>query len=51
VFDVSADGEVRVAIDAKLEVGEPYMFAITLEKPGGVVVSSRDRLALVATIG
>ena len=40
--------EVVVPIDAKVAVGEPYLFAITVEPPGGVVVSSRERIALVA---
>ena len=39
VFDV-ASGEVVVPIDAKLTVGTPAAFAITREKPGGVVVSA-----------
>jgi hypothetical protein len=26
------------------------MFAVTIEKPGGVVVSSRERLPLIATV-
>lgn len=39
VFDVAA-GEVIVPIDAKLAVGKPAVFAITREKPGGVVVSA-----------
>ncbi|MBY0307124.1 MAG: anti-sigma factor, partial [Phycisphaerales bacterium] len=39
VFDVAA-GEVVVPIDAKLRVGRPAAFAITREKPGGVVVSA-----------
>ncbi|MHC5113706.1 MAG: anti-sigma factor domain-containing protein [Planctomycetota bacterium] len=38
VFDVTRDGEdVYVKVDAKLEVGAPYLFAITTEPPGGVV--------------
>jgi hypothetical protein len=49
VFDVPAGSdEVIVPIRAKLPVGEPVLFAITVEKPGGVVVSKRDRIALVA---
>ncbi|MHC5112541.1 MAG: anti-sigma factor, partial [Planctomycetota bacterium] len=41
VFDVLASsGEVIVPIDAKLEVGAPTVFAITSEKPGGVVKSA-----------
>ncbi|MDY7093551.1 MAG: anti-sigma factor [Acidobacteriota bacterium] len=47
VFDVAA-GRAVVPIDAKLRVGEPTLFAVTVEKPGGVVVSSRERLVLVA---
>lgn len=49
VFDVSAEGsEVVVPIEAKLPVGRPYLFAITVERPGGVVVSSRERIAILA---
>lgn len=50
VFDVDASGTVTIPIDAKLKVETPYLFAITVEKPGGVVVSSRERLALVAPV-
>lgn len=50
VFDITADGEVIVAIDPKLQVQEPLLFAITIEKPGGVVVSSRERLPLLAKV-
>jgi hypothetical protein len=49
VFDVPAgQGEVIVPIRARLPVGKPVLFAITVERPGGVVVSSRERIALVA---
>ncbi len=47
VFDVLGD-EVVVAIDARVSVEEPYLFAVTVERPGGVVVSTRERIALVA---
>lgn len=52
VFDVppGAD-EVLVPIRARLPVGEAVLFAITVEPPGGVVVSSRERIALVAQPG
>ncbi len=50
VFDVNADGTATVPIDAKLDVTQPTLFAITVEKPGGVVVSSRERLALIAPV-
>jgi hypothetical protein len=46
VFDVTGD-ELVLAIDAKLAVAELKGFAITLERPGGVVVSKLDRLALI----
>ena len=41
VFDVNENGEVIIPIDAKIAVKNPKAFAITLEKPGGVVVSER----------
>jgi len=48
VFDVSTAGEVVVPIDAKLLVHNAAAFAVTVERPGGVVVSDRTRLALLA---
>ena len=48
VFDVTSRGEVIIPIDARLPVTGPTLFAITIEKPGGVVVSSRERLPLLA---
>jgi len=53
VFDVaasSADGELCIPIDARLPIGKPTLFAITVEKPGGVVVSTRERLPLLAKV-
>lgn len=50
VFDVSADGEVIVPIDAKLAAKDPKVFAITVEKPGGVVVSDRKKIAALAKV-
>lgn len=47
VFDVHDNGEVIVPIDAKLRAENPSVFAITREKPGGVVVSAGP-LALIA---
>ncbi len=49
VFDVTSSDEVIVPIDARLPVTRPTLFAITVEKPGGVVVSSRERLPLLAS--
>ncbi len=51
VFDVTAACEVVVPIDAKLRIVRPTLFAVTVEKPGGVVVSSRERLPLLAKVG
>jgi hypothetical protein len=49
VFDVlPGDVETLVPIKARLPVGQPVLFAITVEAAGGVVVSSRERIALVA---
>jgi hypothetical protein len=47
VFNMPACGQVAVPIEAKLSVDKPVLFAVTVEKPGGVVVSDR-RIALVA---
>ena len=49
-FDVTADGEVIVPINAKLKAKGPEMFAITIEKPGGVVVSKREKIAVLAKV-
>ncbi len=51
VFDVPAGGEVVVPIEPGIRVVQPTLFAITVEKPGGVVVSSRERLPLLARVG
>jgi anti-sigma-K factor RskA len=52
VFDVPPGaGEVLVPISAKVRVTEATMFAVTVEAPGGVVVSTRERLALIAQAG
>ena len=51
VFDIPAGAdEVIVPIDAKLRADNPAVFAITLEQPGGVVVSEGP-LLVVAPVG
>lgn len=50
VFNVTADGEVIIPINAKLRTISPKAFAITVEKPGGVVVSDRSKIALLAPV-
>jgi len=49
-FDVTANGEVVIPINAKLNAQGPEMFAITVEKPGGVVVSKREKIAALAKV-
>lgn len=50
VFDIGSSGEVIVKIDPKLKVVDPRAFAITVEQPGGVVVSTQERLPLIAQV-
>jgi hypothetical protein len=51
VFDIDDEtGDVIVPIKAKLPVGEASLFAVTVEKPGGVVVSKRERIVVTAKI-
>ena len=50
VFDIGPDGEVLVRIDARIPVQKATLFAVTLERPGGVVVSTRERLVLAAPV-
>lgn len=49
-FDVTADGDVIIPINAKLKAQGAEMFAITIEKPGGVVVSDRKKIAALAKV-
>lgn len=49
-FDVAADGEVVIPINAKLKALGAKLFAITVEKPGGVVVSKREKIAAIAKV-
>jgi anti-sigma-K factor RskA len=50
VFDVNSDGEVVIPIDAKIKVKGPKVFAITVERPGGVVVSKQEKVAALAKV-
>ena len=52
LFDVPAGAdEVLVPIDARLDVSEPTLFAVTVESPEGVVVSDRERIVMIAQTG
>jgi hypothetical protein len=50
VFDITTGEESIVAIQAKLPVNQPIGFAVTIEKPGGVVVSDQKRMPLLAFV-
>ena len=51
VFNIpSGGGEVVVPILSKLMIRTPKLFAVTIERPGGVVVSSRERIVVVAAV-
>jgi len=47
-FSVSSTGEVIVPINARLAPKNTKMYAITIEKPGGVVVSKREKIVALA---
>lgn len=52
VFDIPAGAtEVTVPIDSRLPIGQATLFAVTVEQPGGVVVSSRERISVLASVG
>ncbi|MBC7795576.1 MAG: anti-sigma factor [Pyrinomonadaceae bacterium] len=51
IFDASqqsANDEIIVPIKAKLRVENPSLFAVSIEKPDGVVVSRREKIIAVA---
>lgn len=51
VFDMPRiDDEVIVPVVAKLPVREATRFVVTVERPGGVVVSARQRIVAVAPL-
>jgi hypothetical protein len=49
VFDIASAEEVRVAFEPALVIGEPSAFVITIERPGGVVLSKQEHVVLIAT--
>ena len=50
VFDVDQNGDLIIPINAKIKVRKPTMFAVTAEKPGGVVVSDLSKVMSVAKV-
>ena len=49
-FDINSDGEVVIPIDPMVKAKNPKMFAVTIEKAGGVVVSGREKIAALAKV-
>jgi anti-sigma-K factor RskA len=49
-FDVTEDREIVIPINAKLKARNPKAFAITMEKPGGVVVSKQEKVPALAQV-
>ena len=47
-FDVDKNGQVIIPINARLKALHPKLFAVTVEKPGGVVVSKQAKVAALA---
>jgi hypothetical protein len=51
VFDIPPNAtEVVLPINARLAVNNPAAFAVTIEKPGGVVVSAREHVVALAKV-
>jgi len=50
IFDVDQNGEVVIPIDPSLRVSNPKAFAVTIEKPGGVMVSGREKVVVLGKV-
>lgn len=50
IFDVNHEGEMIVPINTKIKPEGPTMFALTIERHGGVVVSKREQIAAIAKV-
>lgn len=48
--DIGADGKVIVPIKASVPVDRAVQFAVTVEKPGGVYVSKREKIPVLAKV-
>ena len=51
VFDITESGDVIIPFQAKLPVDKPAAFVVTLEQPGGVVVSKQEHVMALAKVG
>ena len=48
VFNVNDRGEVVIPMKIPLRIGKPYLFAVTVERPGGVVKSDKSSVPIIA---
>lgn len=48
VFNVNSEGEAVIPIKASLVIDQPYLFAVTVERPGGVAKSDKSRVPIIA---
>ncbi len=49
-FDIDKNGDIIIPVNSDVKVSDPKAFAITVEKPGGVVVSKQEKVAGIAKI-
>jgi len=50
VFDIDQNGEVIIPIKATLRITKPNLFAVTIEKPGGVMKSDKKNIAALGKL-
>ena len=50
VFNITSKNEVLIPIKPNLKVGNPHLFAITVERPGGVMKSERKKLIFKGSV-
>lgn len=50
VFNVTEEGKVVVPVDAHVPVENAVQFAVTVEKPGGVMRSNREKIPVLAVV-
>ena len=48
--DIDANGQAVIPIKPSVPIGRAVQFAVTIERPGGVYVSDRKRLPVLATV-
>ena len=48
VFNVDDAGQAVIPIKASLVVDQPYLFAVTVERPGGVAKSAKEQVPIIA---